>query len=288
MCLDDDCGTNGLDRRTFVAGSAAAFVGASGFSPLGSKADQERWPTRVLDDPAVQHEKVIFKHDGKDTFDGFLARPKKPGIFPAVLVVAGNRITEEYIPNTCAALALAGFVGLAPNVFHPLPERATTRDEMNALLQNHTNLDVLLDVQAGADYLRTQPFVKPGGMGVLGFCFGGRIALLHGARSREIDAVVPFHPGPVTAEEIDRLKSPVQVHSGTADKQVPVASIKALEAILERKGSGVEVFWYEGADHGFLAYTRPTYKADAAQQAWRRTVEFLRKHLPGLGLGVRG
>jgi dienelactone hydrolase len=41
----------------------------------------------------------------------------------------------------------------------------------------------------------------------------------------------------------------------------------------------VEVFLYEGADHGFLAYTRPFYKADAARLALPRTTQFLRKHL---------
>src|SRR5262249_7969645 len=155
--------------------------------------------TRVLDDPGVRHGKVTFKHGGKEIFDGFLARPKNDGAFPAVLVVAGNRITEEYIPNTCAALALAGFVGLAPNIFHPLTDGDRKPEEADKALKDHTEYDVLQDIQVGADYLKTQPFVKSeGGMGILGFCFGGRMAILFGSRSREIDAVVSFHPGPVT------------------------------------------------------------------------------------------
>jgi carboxymethylenebutenolidase len=124
-----------------------------------------------------------------------------------VLVIAGNKITEEYIPNTCAALAVAGFVGLAPNVFHPLPDDAP-RNDYDKYIKNHTELDVLDDVQAGASYLRTQTFVAPGGLGVIGFCFGGRMAMLYGARSREIDAVVPFHPAPMKATELKRLTVP--------------------------------------------------------------------------------
>ena len=83
----------------------------------------------MLDDPTVQHGRVVFKHNGVQTIDGYLARPKAEGVYPAVLVIAGNRITEEYIPNTCAALALAGFVGLAPNIFHALPDAARTPEE---------------------------------------------------------------------------------------------------------------------------------------------------------------
>jgi dienelactone hydrolase len=122
--------------------------------------EQKPPPTRVLDDPTVQHGKVTFQSGDKE-IDGYLARPKAAGKYPAVLVIAGNRITEEYIPNTCAALAVAGYIGLA----------------------------------------------------------------------------------------------------------------------LRGQGTSVKVYLYEGADHGFLAYTRPYYQPDAAQSAWKRTVEFLDSQL---------
>jgi carboxymethylenebutenolidase len=221
----------------------------------------------------------MFKHGGKETFDGFLARPKAAGQYPAVLVVAGNRITEEYIPNTCAALAVAGLVGLAPNVFHPLPAQARSREEVQQALKDHTEDDVIADVQAGADYLRATPFVRPGGFGVVGFCFGGRIALRWAARSLEADAVVPFHPGVASAEELARLRAPVQVHHGSADRSVDVAKSRELAQALRGKGKAVELFVYEGADHGFLAYTRPAYRPDDAKVAWGRAIDFLRKHL---------
>src|SRR5262249_41908877 len=158
---------------------------------------------------AVQHGKITFKHAGKETFGGFLARPKADGTYPAGLVVAGNRISEEYIPNTCVALAVAGFVGLAPDIFHPLPDATPPREEMDRVLKDHTEHDVLQDVQVGADYLKTQSFVRAGGIGVIGFCFGGRIALLLAARSLEVDAVVPFHPGIIKDWELARLRAPV-------------------------------------------------------------------------------
>lgn len=279
MCLDDSCSNEPTNRRTFLAGATAAIAGLTILSgeQAGSQAVQP--PTRVLDDPSIQHGKVVFKHGGVETIDGFLARPKAEGRYTPVLVIAGNRITEEYIPNTCAALAVAGFIGLAPNVFHPLPDSARTPEEMRTALAAHTELDVLADVQAGADYLRGQPYVKPGPIGVVGFCFGGRMAMLYAARSRDVDAVVPYHPGPVTAEEIARLRVPVLVHCGTADRNVSVESINALEKMLKAQKTPVEVHLYEGADHGFLAYTRPYYKPDAAKLSWTRTTQFLHKQL---------
>jgi carboxymethylenebutenolidase len=49
--------------------------------------------------------------------------------------------------------------------------------------------------------------------------------------------------------------------------------------MLRAQGTPAEVFLYEGADHGFLAYTRPTYAPDAAKLAWQRAVAFLKQHL---------
>jgi carboxymethylenebutenolidase len=277
VCIGDTCDSKG--RRAFLIGATATVAGLRDLQAQGANSQTKPPETRVLDAPGIVHGRVTFKHGGKETIDGYLARPKADSVYPAVLVIAGNRITEEYIPNTCAALALAGFVGLAPNIFHPLPDSARTPEEMRKALADHADLDVLADIQAGADYLRGQSFVKAGGLGILGFCYGGRMAMLYAARSREVDAVVPFHPGKVTQAEIARLKAPVQTHCGTADRNVPVADIKELEMILRAQATPVEVHLYEGADHGFLAYTRPYYKPDAAMLAWARTIQFLQKHL---------
>lgn len=276
MCVDDDCNDELSDRRSFLRGATVATLAV--IARRGVPAQTQQPLTRVLDDQKIQHGRVVFKHNGTDGINGFLARPKAEGVYPAVLVIAGNKITEEYIPNTCAALAVTGFVGLAPNIFHPLPDDAS-RNEYDKYLKNHTELDVLDDIQAGASYLRSQTFVSTAGMGAVGFCFGGRIAMLYGARSREIDAVVPFHPAPMKAAELKRLTVPVQIHHGTADRAVAVAESQNVERILKAQHTPVELFTYEGADHGFLAYTRPFYKPDYAQLAWARATQFLHKYL---------
>jgi carboxymethylenebutenolidase len=279
MCIEDDCPEDISSRRSFLTGATATLASFALLNVADTNAQTPNAPTRVLDDPSIQHGRVVFKHNGVETIDGYLARPKADGVYPAVLVIAGNRITEEYIPNTCAALAVAGFVGLAPNIFHTLPDTARTPAEARAATANHTDFDVLQDLDIGADYLRQQSFVKSDMMGVLGFCYGGRLAMLYGARSRQIDAIVPFHPGVMKASDVKRLKVPVQIHHGTADKAVALAESQRLVKELKSQRTPVELFTYEGAGHGFLAYTRPTYNAEAAKLAWRRAVQFLHKYL---------
>jgi len=137
----------------------------------------------------------------------------------------------------------------------------------------------VLDLHAGAEYLKTRPDVRGGGMGIVGFCIGGRLAMLYADRYHDIKAVVPYHPGHMQAAEVAHVRAPVQIHLGTADRHVPVAWITELEATFRKQGTPVEVFLYEGADHGFLAYTRPFYRPDDAVKSWQRTVEFLNRNL---------
>jgi len=164
MCISDECDEG---RRSFLATAAVAMVG---LTAAKITAQTPKYPhdqkvvTRVLDDPSITHGPIVFQHAKKDTnVDGFLARPKAEGRYPIVIVIAGNVITEEYIPNTCAALAVAGYVGLAPNIFHVVPESAQTTEERRKASMGHSDSDALLDINAGIDYLRRQPFVQEDG-----------------------------------------------------------------------------------------------------------------------------
>jgi carboxymethylenebutenolidase len=233
--------------------------------------------------------------------DAYLARPVRKGRYPAVVVLPGNWITEPYIPETTAMLAQGGFVGMVVNTFYLFPKRATFEESrqipweetQKILREQITDELIYRDTQAGVDFLKSQPFVKKGRQGVMGFCFGGRNALLFAARSPDIGAVAPFYgpvvslPG-VTREErpkqpldpdiVKKIRVPVQGHYGTKDRNIGLAEVKQFEQALRRQGTPVEIYTYE-AEHGFFAYNRPTYRPDDARLAGKRMLAFFKKHL---------
>jgi carboxymethylenebutenolidase len=225
-------------------------------------------PTRVIDTTAVDHGPTSLLHNGEPRIGAYLAKPKGPGPFRAVIVATGNKLSEEYIPNTCVALALAGFVAIAPDVFHALPD-----------LSKHTDEDSLDDLQQAASFLRQQAYVAPGGFGMVGFCVGGKLALFFASRSRDIDAVVAYHPGIFPPARIDRMTQPVLIHHGTADTGVPYENSVRLADHLRARGNPVDLQLYPGANHGFLAYTRVYYRPDDAVKSWTRTIAFLDRNV---------
>src|SRR5688500_11093060 len=98
MCTGDSCDDGKTDRRSFLMTAATAVAGMAALRVTGQHAypHNEKVVTRVLDDPSITHGKVMFQHARKDFIGGYLARPKADGIYPAVIVIAGNVISEEY------------------------------------------------------------------------------------------------------------------------------------------------------------------------------------------------
>lgn len=293
-----DSQDEGITRRCFICGAVAAVASVNLLGAVN--AGQQSNEKRALDDPNITHGKVEFR-SGDHTVDGYLARPRKKGRYPAVVVLPGNWITEPYIPETVAMLAQGGFVGMVVNTFYLFPKRPTFEESRQVpweetqkiLREQITDELIYRDTQAGVDFLKSQSFVKKGKLGITGFCFGGRNALLFAARSADIGAVVPFYgpvvpiPGvtreerpkqPLDADVVRAIRAPVQGHYGTKDRSVELAPVRQFEQALKAQGTFVEIYTYE-AEHGFFAYNRPTYRHDDAQLARDRMLAFFRKHL---------
>ena len=276
-----------LTRRDFLCGAAATVVGVSVFGPEVLSQQSNVPVVKALDNPNITHGKVTFK-SGTDTIDGYLSRPKAKGRYPIVVVVAGNQISEEYIPNTTAILAQGGFVGLAPNIFSLQTASMSAEEKRKVFITQITDEHVFRDIQAGIDYLKKHPFAKHNQIGITGFCFGGRIALMFAARSKEVGAVVPFYGTlrlPLEANRpvnpfdiVSKIKAPVQGHYALRDGGIEQSDVKKFFEMLQAQGTKTELYNYE-AEHGFFAYTRPVYNAGAAKLAENRMLEFFQRQL---------
>jgi carboxymethylenebutenolidase len=234
--------------------------------------------------------------------EGYLAHPKKEGRYRTVVVLHGNFGMPEVARYTAAMLAQHGFAALAVKRFCRVPgltvdSLAQSNRTDRRYLSKAYNEQELIEALAAINHLTSQPFARPDGVGLLGYCGGGVQALWLSTLTRAVKAVVIFHaptdfsgsterfnnpqdPKPSVMAMVDQIKVPVQGHYGSEDAFCPLPDVEKFEQALRGRGTKVEHFVYAGADHAFGDFTRPRiYKPEAATLAWARSVTFLHTHL---------
>ena len=224
-------------------------------------------------------EMVEFVGNG-GTVGGYLAAPEV-GAGPGLIVIQEWWGLVDHIKDVCERFAAEGFTALAPDLYHG---RATTEpDEAGKLAMSLDTERAARDLSGAVDHLTAHESVRGQGVGVVGFCMGGGLALwLATLRPDEVKAVVSFYGIPRGAAQPDwsRLAATVQGHYGEKDGSISSEQLAALEARLREAGADMETFVYPGSGHAFFNDARPeAYNEEAARQGWIRTLEFLRKHL---------
>ena len=221
---------------------------------------------------------TIMARDGHE-FQAYLAAPSgKPR--GAIVVLQEIFGVNSHIRALTDGFAAEGYTAIAPSLFDRIrrgiqlgygPE---VRQEAVGYMQQLKTEDTLKDVGAA------QAVVKNSGrVGVVGYCWGGRLAYLAAGTLPVACAVVYY--GKI-ADQLDKKpKRPVMYHFGTLDKSIPVSDTEKIQAA-NPEGT---LYLYEGADHGFNCDQRPSYNPEAAALARQRTLEFFARYVAG---GVEG
>ena len=274
-------------RRDFIkTASVLAGVCLLNCDALGQETVITSYVSAV-DDENIISEKIRFK-SGNNEIEGFLSRPKKKGRYPIIVVVSGSTYDDAYIQDMTAKFAEADLVGISPNIFSLQKETMTAEEKRKVFAEQMTDENIFQDIQAAIDYLSSQKFVKKKKIGITGFCFGGRCALMFAAQNNEVDAVAPFYGNLKTpafanrkkdpVDIVNQIKVPIQGHYAENDNEIPLDQLKQFEAALKKQGTEVEIFTYN-APHGFFANNRKSYNAEAAQLSWQRVIDFFTKKL---------
>lgn len=212
---------------------------------------------------------------------------------PVVLVVSEIFGVHEHIADIARRFAKAGYFAVAPELFarHGDPQSYGEIARLQAeIISKVPDAQVMGDLDACAAWATSQG-ADASRLGVTGFCWGGRITWLYSAHSPAVkagvawygrlvgaaSALTPRHPVDLTAE----LKAPVLGLYGSADTGIPMDSVEKMKAALASGGAAARASRfqvYEGAPHAFHADYRPSYRKEAAEDGWRRCLEWFRTH----------
>ncbi|MDQ1428579.1 MAG: carboxymethylenebutenolidase [Acidimicrobiaceae bacterium] len=222
---------------------------------------------------------VEFPSNGS-TAHGYLATPAG-GTGPGLVVIQEWWGLVDHIKDVTDRLAREGFVALVPDLYHGKSVGNTEPDEAAKLLMSLNLEQAAKDMSGAVDYVAAQ---TSGGIGVIGFCMGGGLALLLGTQRPDVvKAVVPFYgliSWPATEPDWSRMTAAVQGHYAENDDMAGPQAVEKLERELAGRGVPVELFLYPGTTHAFFNDTRPeVHDPDASALAWQRAVEFLRSTL---------
>lgn len=206
---------------------------------------------------------------------GYLATPEAGDATPAVVVIQEWWGMNDQIKSMADRYAAAGFRALVPDLYRG---RVTQDpDEANHLMDGldwggATNQDIRGAVQ----------FLKAGGQkaAVLGFCMGGALTILASVHVPELDAGVCFYGiPPKDAADPQKIRVPWQGHFANTDDWCTPDAVNALEADLKAGGVNHELYRYD-AQHGFVNNQRPeVYDETAANDAFNRSLTFLKANL---------
>jgi carboxymethylenebutenolidase len=199
---------------------------------------------------------------------------------PGVIVLQEWWGVDEHIRSLCDRLAAEGFYALAPDLYRG--ETTTQPSEAQQKMMALSMSEVEREMCGAADYLASQPGFEGTGVGAVGFCLGGGLAVWAAATCPKIAAAVTFYyVMPHGKPDFSAIHGPVLGHFGTADEFIPTEDANKLEAELKHAGVDTTFHYYEGAGHAFVNDTNRlgTHDPELAQLAWGRTVEFLRSAL---------
>jgi len=208
------------------------------------------------------------------------------GSGPGLLLIQEIYGVSDYIRAVAEDLAGLGYVVAAPDLFWRLqPGYQAVHDDagLASSLAIGSRFDAaqgVADSIAALGALAALPEVD-GGIGIIGFCLGGSIAYLVAAQT-PVDAVVSFYGSAVPEQlgMLDQITAPLLFHFGGSDPYIARDQVQAVEDAAAGRPN-VVIYVEEGAGHAFHNRKAPMFhQPEPAARAWRRTEDFLRRHLP--------
>ena len=225
----------------------------------------------------IKTSSITYPANGVDGM-GYLAQPDDGGAHPGVVVIQEWWGLDGHIKDVAERFAREGFVALAPDLYHG--RFATEPDEARKLAMNMNREQALKDLTGAVRYLQGLGAVSPKRVGCIGFCMGGSMTLALAAATPDVAAAAPFYAGMQPgAGDIAKIEAEMFCAFGADDQGIPLDRVRAFEETLKSTGRNATVKVYEGAPHSFFNDTKPSYRPDAARDAWEQSLALFRRIL---------
>jgi carboxymethylenebutenolidase len=216
----------------------------------------------------------------------YISVPEGTGRFPTVIVIQHAGGVDEFVRGRADRLAEAHFLAVAPDLYHR--EDPNSSDDPLTRMGRLRDPSVIADVNAAIEHTKSAPEAQAERIGITGYCMGGRVTYLMAATSSDLKAavvcwggniMVPWGEGPAPFDLSKDVGCPVLGLFGEEDPNPNPADVAKLDGELTRLGKTHEFHSYSGSGHAFMNEGRPSYRPEAAEDAWSKCIAWFDKHL---------
>lgn len=233
----------------------------------------------------VVREKVTLQVSDGSRMNCHSARPGDSESHAGIIVLQEAFGVNSHIRSVTERFAQAGYVAIAPELFHrtapgfegDYQDIASARPHMQAM----TEAGAEADLGAALQWLQQQAQVRRDRIASAGFCMGGRISFLANA-SLPVRASVSYYGGSIAPGLLPRapnLHAPMLFFWGEQDQHIPPEQRAAVIESLKTNGKNYVNVEFSEAGHGFFCDERAAYQPHAARQSWALMMEFLKTYL---------
>jgi carboxymethylenebutenolidase len=216
----------------------------------------------------------------------YIEKPEGDPPWSAVVVIQHAGGVDNFVQDMADRIGLAGFVAIAPDLYHR-DDPGTSDDALTRMARLRDDT-IAQDVNATIEYLSSLDEVRSDAIGITGFCMGGRVAYMMAARNPDLEAAVVFYggnimtawgDGPPPFDQTANVACPVLGLFGADDQNPSTADVQKIEAAMQRFGKTHEFYSYPNAGHAFMNEDRPSYREDAAADAWAKCIAWFERYL---------
>jgi carboxymethylenebutenolidase len=270
-----------LDRRAYMrkltalVGTTAAATAVTDMIAGNKAAAQIVQP----DDKRIKGEMVKFPGEGGE-MAGYLCMPANAtGKLPTVIVIHENRGLVGHIQDVTRRMALEGFLAFGPDFLHQSGGTPADEDKGRDMIGKLDRARTIANGLASIRYLKAHASSN-GKIGVTGFCWGGGMTnFIAAAAGADMQAGAPYYGIQPPLEDVPKIKARMMMHYAENDDRIN-KGIPAYEDALKKAGVRFEIFTYPGTQHAFNNDgSAARYNKEAADLAWKRTVDMFKKEL---------
>ena len=236
-----------------------------------------------------------------DDMHTYVSQPDAPGRRPAVIVVQEIFGVSPHIQSIADRFASEGYFAVAPAMFHRYNTSEEVRGtnpvfgygdedvpERNKARELVTDDGIVQDIDTTIEWLKKHPRVDADNIGIVGFCFGGRVVYLASSSCAGLKAGSMFYggntmralgDGPSAFDRTSGIRIPIMGNFGEEDQNPSPDDVSKMEAELEKHSKIYDLKIYQGAGHGFYCDERDSYRSEAAEDAFARTLGWFQKHM---------